>query len=353
MKAIGWDERLSDKVNGKGMVGHAGAALLRRCADRTGLTGVLGQVLPRGSGAGWRERGQLVVMLAVAIVLGTRSLLDAEVLLAHQAALFGVPASDSTMRRALAAIDEKVLAKIAKARARVRRDVWSQVALRPGGFPWLSVVGKRLTGWIIIDIDATIIASASKKAGAAATFKRTFGFHPLAAWCANTQECLAMLLREGNAGANTVADHLRLLADVLRQIPDSSAAKILIRIDGAGATHDLLDHCPPPADSPPAPRREQEGANTHNPGAVEPGRSRSDTRRPCPQPCETKGANRQTVSRSEAQTNRGRYHRTVQEALLLCAGCGAITRTRLMRAEARAAAVSLGLEIASDATSVR
>ncbi|WEP00646.1 transposase (plasmid) [Streptomyces sp. FXJ1.172] len=282
VKAIGWDERLSDKVNGKGMVGHAGAALLRRCADRTGLTGVLGQVLPRGSGAGWRERGQLVVMLAVAIVLGTRSLLDAEVLLAHQAALFGVPASDSTMRRALAAIDEKVLAKIAKARARVRRDVWSQVALRPGGFPWLSVVGKRLTGWIIIDIDATIIASASKKAGAAATFKRTFGFHPLAAWCANTQECLAMLLREGNAGANTVADHLRLLADVLRQIPDSSAAKILIRIDGAGATHDLLDHCPPPADSPPAPRREQEGANTHNPGAVEPGRSRSDTRRPCP-----------------------------------------------------------------------
>ena len=242
VKAIGWDERLSVKVDGKGMVGHAGAALLRRCADRTGLTGALGKVLPRGSGAGWRERGQLVVMLAVAIVLGAKSLLDAEALLAHQAALFGAPASDSTMRRALAAIDDKVLVGVAKARARVRRHVWTQVALRPGGFPWLSLAGKRLTGWIIIDIDATIITSASKKAGAAATFKRTFGFHPLAAWCANTQECLAMLLREGNAGANTVADHLRVLADALRQIPDSSAAKILIRIDGAGATHDLLDH---------------------------------------------------------------------------------------------------------------
>jgi hypothetical protein len=240
VKAIGWDERLSVKVDGKGMVGHAGAALLRRCADRTGLTGALGKVLPRGSGSGWRERGQVVVMLAVAIVLGATSLLDAEALLTHQAGLFGTPASDSTMHRALAAMDEKVLAKVAKARAKVRRYVWSQAALRPGGFPWLSVAGKVLTGWIVIDIDATIITSASKKQGAAATFKKTFGFHPLAAWCANTQECLAMLLREGNAGSNTVADHLTVLAEALAQIPDSSRAKILIRIDGAGATHDLL-----------------------------------------------------------------------------------------------------------------
>ncbi len=242
VKATGWDERLSVKADGKGVVGHAGAALLRRCADRTGLTSALGRVLPSGVGTGWRDRGQVVVMLAVAIALGATSLLDAEALLAHQSALFKAPASDSTMRRALAAIDDRVLARIAKVRARVRRHVWNQIALRPGGFPWLSVAGKRLTGWIVIDIDATIITSASRKAGAAATFKRTFGFHPLAAWCQNTQECLAMLLREGNAGANTVTDHLRVLADALRQVPDSSAAKILIRIDGAGATHDLLDH---------------------------------------------------------------------------------------------------------------
>jgi Transposase DDE domain group 1 len=239
VKAIGWDERLSVKADGKGMVGHAGAALLRRCADRTGLTGALGKALPHGSGSGWRERGQVVVMLAVAIVLGATSLLDAEALLAHQAALFETAASDSTMRRALAAVDEKVLAKVAKVRAKVRRHVWSQIALRPGGFPWLSVAGKVLTGWTVVDIDATVITSASKKQGAA-TFKKTFGFHPLAAWCANTQESLAMLLREGNAGSDTVADHLAVLADALAQIPDSSHAKILIRIDGAGAAHGLL-----------------------------------------------------------------------------------------------------------------
>ncbi|MFG2563526.1 hypothetical protein [Streptomyces sp. NPDC048496] len=51
-----------------------------------------------------------------------------------------------------------------------------------------------------------------------------------------------MLLRPGNAGANTVADHIAMLTDALAQIPGSSAAKILIRVDGAGATHGLLEH---------------------------------------------------------------------------------------------------------------
>ncbi|GAA1184503.1 hypothetical protein GCM10009664_58030 [Kitasatospora gansuensis] len=120
--------------------------------------------------------------------------------------------------------------------------MWGLLALRPAGFPWLTVAGKRLTGWVVVDLDATIITSASKNAGAAATFKKTFGFHPLAAWCANTQECLAMLLRPGNAGANTVADHLTVLSAALAQIPDASRAKILVRVDGAGATHELLEH---------------------------------------------------------------------------------------------------------------
>ncbi|WP_322973874.1 hypothetical protein [Actinacidiphila oryziradicis] len=35
------------------------------------------------------------------------------------------------------------------------------------------MAGKRLTGWIVIDMDATIIVSSSKKQGAAATFKKT------------------------------------------------------------------------------------------------------------------------------------------------------------------------------------
>lgn len=56
-----------------------------------------------------------------------------------------------------------------------------------------------------------MISGHSPKEGAAPTFKRGFGFHALAAWCANTGDTLAMLLRHGSAGSNTIADHLRVL----------------------------------------------------------------------------------------------------------------------------------------------
>lgn len=238
----GWDRGLSVAADGKGLVGHAGAVLLRRLADRVGLTRGLAGVLPSSTSAGWRERAGVLVQLAVAIVLGARSLLEAEQLQLHHQGLFGPAASDSTMRRLLAGADGKTLAKVAKVRRRVRRHVWMLLHLRPGGFPWLTVAGRRLKGWIVVDLDATLITSASRKEGAAATFKGTFGFHPLGGWCANTGESLAMELRPGNAGANTVDDHLRVLAACLEQIPDSSKSKLLIRVDGAGATHGLLEH---------------------------------------------------------------------------------------------------------------
>ncbi|MFE4578103.1 IS1380 family transposase [Streptomyces chartreusis] len=229
-------------ADGKGLVGHAGAVLLRRLADRVGLTRGLAGVLPSSLSAGWRERAGVLVQLAIAIGLGARSLLEAEQLQLHHRGLFGTAVSDSTMRRLLAGLDDTVLIKIAKVRRRVRRQVWMLLRLRPGGFPWLTVAGRYLKGWVVVDLDATIITSASKKEGAAATFKGTFGFHPLGGWCANTGESLAMELRAGNAGANTVDDHVRILTACLQQIPHSSQAKLLIRVDGAGATHGLLEH---------------------------------------------------------------------------------------------------------------
>lgn len=238
----GWDRRLLVRADGRGLIGHAGAVLLRRCADRSGLTDALAKALPAGSGNNWRDRASVVVQLAVAIALGAKNLSEAEQLGLHHRQLFGDAASDSTTRRALAALDEAVLVKVAKARRKTRRYVWSLLHLRPGGFPWISVAGKRLTGWIVLDMDATIITSASRKDGAAGTFKGSFGFHPLGGWCANTGESLAMELRSGNAGANTVTDHLRVLAACLDQIPNSSQSKLLIRVDGAGATHGLLEH---------------------------------------------------------------------------------------------------------------
>ncbi|MFJ8604309.1 transposase [Streptomyces shenzhenensis] len=225
-------------ADGKGLVGQAGAVLLRRLADRVGLTRGLAGVPPSSTSAGWRERVGVLVQLAVTMVLVARSVLEAEQLQLHHQGMFSPASSDSTMRRLLAEFDDKTLMKIAK----VRRYVRTLLHLRPGGFPWLTVAGRRLTGWIVVDLDATVITSASRKEGAAATFKGTFGFHPLGGWLANTGESLPMELRAGNAGANTVDDHLRILTAALDQIPHSSQSKILVCVDGAGATHGLLEH---------------------------------------------------------------------------------------------------------------
>lgn len=110
--------------------------LLRKCADRVGLTAALSSVLPVGQGPGWWDRGQVMVNLAVAIVLGGTGMSDIA-LLAHQASVFGDPPSDSTVG-GLAALDDKLLRRIAAVRARVRAHVWHLLTLRPGGFPWLN-----------------------------------------------------------------------------------------------------------------------------------------------------------------------------------------------------------------------
>jgi Transposase DDE domain group 1 len=68
------------------------------------------------------------------------------------------------------------------------------------------------------------------------------GFHPLGAWLANTAESLAMLLRPGNAGSNTVADHIEVLAAAIAQVPARFRSRLLVRAGGAGASHELIGH---------------------------------------------------------------------------------------------------------------
>src|SRR5207247_6107893 len=72
--------------------------------------------------------------------------------------------------------------------------------------------------------------------------KKGYGFHPLAGWCINTRECLDMMLRPGNAGANTFTDHKEVLDGALKQVPASFRRRVIVRIDGAGASHDLVKH---------------------------------------------------------------------------------------------------------------
>ena len=89
----------------------------------------------------------------------------------------------------------------------------------------------------MIDLDAPVVVCHSEKEQCAPTFKHTFGYHPLLAFCDNTGEFLAARLRPGNAGSNTAADQIAVLDDALAQVPDASrhGHPILIRADGAGA----------------------------------------------------------------------------------------------------------------------
>jgi hypothetical protein len=51
-----------------------------------------------------------------------------------------------------------------------------------------------------------------------------------------------MKLRPGNAGSNTFTDHEEVLSDALKQVPSRFRRRILVRVDGAGASHDLVKH---------------------------------------------------------------------------------------------------------------
>jgi hypothetical protein len=180
--------------------------------------------------------------MAIAIALGATSMSDIA-LLAHLAPVLGTAPSGPTVRRALdLAGTPAVLDRIARARARARAHAWNLIKATPAGFPWLVIAGKTLAGWVVIDMDATLVTAHSEKEGAAPTWKKGYGFHPLGAWCRNTRECLAMLLRPGNAGSNTFTDHQEVLAAAIRQVPARFRRKILVRVDGAGASHDLVKH---------------------------------------------------------------------------------------------------------------
>jgi hypothetical protein len=97
---------------------------------------------------------------------------------------------------------------------------------------------------LVIDLDASLVTCHSEKEQAAATFKHGFGYHPLLAWLDNTDEALAAMLRPGNAGSNTAADHIQVTDEAIAQIPDADrhSRPILVRSDGAGATKQWLNH---------------------------------------------------------------------------------------------------------------
>jgi hypothetical protein len=219
-------------ADGAGLVSHAGSALLARVADKLGLTRALSlrlaAVKQRRRG---HDPGRVIRDLAVMLADGGECVSDLGAV-RDQEALFGAVASDSTAFRVVDRIASEpgLLDALRVAHARARERFWK-----------LHGAPEHVT----IDIDATLITAHSEKEQAAGNYKGGYGFHPLHAYADETREALGVMLRPGNAGANTAADHVTVLDRALEQIPAEQieTITILVRADAAGATHALADHC--------------------------------------------------------------------------------------------------------------
>jgi hypothetical protein len=210
------------------LTSRAGTALLVGLADRVGLTGALCQAM-----GGVRKRrsrhdpGRTLRDLVVMLADGGDCLADL-CALRDQPRLFGDVPSDATAWRALAALDGERVWAVRQARAAARARVWA-----------LAGAPRR----VILDLDATLVTAHSDKEQAAGNYKHGFGFHPLLCYEATSEEALAGILRSGNAGANTAADHIELLDLALAQLPEQAVGPgLLVRCDSGGATHAFLDH---------------------------------------------------------------------------------------------------------------
>ena len=232
-------------ADGTGIVSHAGAALLRELADESGLTdGWTAALIDTYKGLPVHLPGRVLADLAVTLADGGDCLADLAGL-RDQAALFGPVASHPTSYRVLDRVGTAQLELLRAARADARARVW--VA---GGGPDLTDPAG-----LILDVDATLLTAHSDKQDAAPTYKHGFGFHPLLVFLDRPDvsggEALAGILRPGNAGSNTAADHLTVLDLALEQLPehtrptpsslqDQSGPQVLIRADSAGATRAFL-----------------------------------------------------------------------------------------------------------------
>lgn len=249
MKNIAVGSRVKVSADGRGVVSHAGMAMVRELADRTGLSAQVTAALVDTYRGPWvYAPGDVFADLAVAVADGADCIDGVGQLCGDREHVLGAKASTTTMWRL---VDERIdaahLPGVRAARAAARAAAWSA-----GAAPVSD-------GWLHIDVDATLVIDHSdNKELAAPTWKKTYGHHPLLAFLDRPEigggEALAGLLRTGRAGSNTAADHITVLAQALASLPvrwrpdpdhrdDPDKPAVLVRCDTAGATHDFATAC--------------------------------------------------------------------------------------------------------------
>lgn len=243
MKRSGLLGRVKVTADGKGVVSHAGAELLRELAGFTGLIDAWDAALiDTYKAMPAHFPGSVLADLAVAIADGADSISDLKTL-RDKPGLFGPVASKSTAWRVLDRVTGPRLSGLRAGRAQARERAWAAGA------------GPDLSQEQHLDVDATIVTAHSDKELAAPTWKHTYGFHPLVCFLDRpgiaSGEALAGILRQGNAGSNTAADHIEVLDAALASLPaharprpgDPDGPRLVVRSDAAGATHGFARHC--------------------------------------------------------------------------------------------------------------
>jgi hypothetical protein len=246
VKSIAAVSRVKVSADGHGVVSHAGVGMLRDLAELTGLSAQVTAALADTYRGPWTYApGAVFADLAAAVADGADCIDGVGQRCGDREHVFGAAASTTTMWRLVdARIDAKHLPGIRSARAHARAAAWAAGAAPAAG------------QWLHLDVDATLtIDHSDGKEQAAPTWKKTLGHHPLLVFLDRPEiaggEALAGLLRPGNAGSNTAADHVTVLGWALASLPaayrpnpkDPGAQQVLVRCDSVGATHTFADAC--------------------------------------------------------------------------------------------------------------
>ncbi|MFM9616161.1 IS1380 family transposase [Streptomyces niveiscabiei] len=238
-KSSGSYSRVRVEGGGRGVVSQAGSVLLVETVRKSGLDAAISAGLtPWRKPRAVHDPGKVLLDVALAVALGGDCLADVGMLRAEPG-VFGPVASDPTVSRlidTLAASGEKALTAIRAARSEVRERVWE-------------LAGEQAPdagGQVTVDLDGVLVVAHSDKQDAAPTWKKTYGHHPIMGFVdhgpGGTGEPVAALLRPGNAGSNTAADHITATRLALAQLPGKyrRGRRTLIRTDSAGGTHEFV-----------------------------------------------------------------------------------------------------------------
>jgi hypothetical protein len=221
------------------VVSQAGAVLLVETVRKTSLdTAISAALTPWRKPRAVHDPGKILLDVALAVALGGDCLADVGMLRAEPA-VFGPVTSDPTVSRlidTLAAGGRRTLNAIRSARSQVRQHGWKLAGQ----------AAPDATGSVTVDLDGVLVIADSDKEDTTASWKKTFGHHPLTGFVdhgtGGSGEPVAGLLRPGNAGSNTAADHITTTQLALAQLPKSyrRGRRTLIRTDSAGGTHEFV-----------------------------------------------------------------------------------------------------------------